>query len=134
MGVAAYRQTIVETESPRQIERRVFVSVTSSLETFQLKYDQSSDSAERLDILANGLRERLWQNERVWMALKADLLESSNLLSKELRAGLISLALWVERHTANVLAGKAEVKPLLDINRSIVNGLDGNQKNLKELN
>jgi hypothetical protein len=26
------------------------------------------------------------------------------------------------------------VKPLLDINRSIVNGLDGNQKNLKELN
>jgi flagellar biosynthesis activator protein FlaF len=125
MGIAAYKQTITETETPRQIERRVFSLVTSRLEQFQQEFDVKKDNVEKLDILANGLRHALWQNEQIWIAVKRDLAESENALSDDLRASLISLSIWVEKHTLQVLEGKAKVRPLLDINRNIIRGLEG---------
>ncbi|KRS18600.1 flagellar biosynthesis regulator FlaF [Roseovarius indicus] len=125
MSIAAYKRTISDTEAPRQIERRVLVQVTSRLESGHVDYDAAETSGERLEILSNGLREDVWQNERVWLAFKADLAEPENALSPDLRAGLLSLAMWVERHSQGVLAGEKKVKPLIDINKTIINGLAG---------
>jgi len=132
MSIAAYKRTITETESPRQIERRVLSSVTAELEDKYLAYDQAETSDERLAALADGLRDTLWYNQRVWMALRNDLVEAGNALSPDLKAGLISLAIWVDSHTHGVMKGENKIKPLLDINRSIVRGLEGNPMRVME--
>lgn len=132
MSIAAYKRTISETESPRQIERRVLSSVTAEMESKYLAFDQAQSSAEKLSLLADGLRDTLWYNERIWMTMRNDLAETGNALSPDLKAGLISLALWVETHTQGVLKGEKTVKPLLDVNRSIVRGLEGNPMRVME--
>ncbi len=132
MSIAAYKRTISETESPRHIERRVLSTVTAELESQYLAFDQAETSGEKLALLAEGLRETLWHNQRVWMTLRNDLAEPGNALSPDLKAGLLSLALWVETHTQGVLNGGKKIKPLLDINRSIVRGLEGNPMRVME--
>ena len=125
MSVAAYKRTISHTEAPRQIERRILAQVTSELEEKFLAFDQSERQLDRLQILAEGLRDTLWTNQRVWMAFKMDLLDNENLLNPSLRAALISIAVWVEKHTQSVLSGSKKVRPLIEINRSIIDGLGG---------
>jgi|TARA_R110000787_G_scaffold79571_5_gene173888 flagellar biosynthesis activator protein FlaF len=125
MSVTAYKRTISHTEEPRQIERRILASVTSRLEVACEAFDSQQEKPERLRILADGLREILWENQRIWLTFKADLAEAENGLSAELRAALISLSLWVETHTKGVLAGSRNVQPLIDINRNIIDGLGG---------
>lgn len=132
MSIAAYKRTISDTESPRQIERRVLSSVTAEMESNYLAFDQAETLGERLALLAGGLRDTLWYNERIWMTMRNDLAETGNALSPDLKAGLISLALWVETHTQGVLKGEKNVKPLLDVNRSIVRGLEGNPMRVME--
>ena len=125
MTVAAYKRTISDTEAPRQIERRVLAKVTAELEQSYLAFDQSDRRIERLQLLADGLRNVLWKNERVWMAFKFDLAEQENGLSPELKASLISLAIWVEQHTQALMAGSRQIRPLIDVNRTIIQGLGG---------
>lgn len=132
MSITAYKRTISDTETPRQIERRVLSSVTAELESRQLDFDQAEKPGEKLAMLANGLRDSLWYNERIWMTMRNDLAESGNALSPDLRAGLISLALWVETHTQGVMKGEKKIKPLLDVNRSIIRGLEGNPMHVME--
>lgn len=132
MSIAAYKRTISETESPRQIERRVLSNVTAELESKYLAFDQAETSGDRLALLAEGLRDTLWYNERIWMTMRNDLAENANALTPDLKAGLISLALWVESHTNGVLKGEKQIKPLLDINRSIIRGLEGNPMHVME--
>ncbi|MDF3414839.1 flaF protein [Sulfitobacter sp. M57] len=127
MSVTAYKRTISHTEAPRQIERRILAQVTSELETQYLAFDRAERRLERLQLLADGLRHTLQKNQMVWSAFKMDLVDGANGLSPELKASLISLSLWVESHTQGVLAGGKQVKPLVDINRSIVDGLSGRQ-------
>ena len=43
-----------------------------------------------------------------------------------------SLSLWVENHTNEVLKGQKTVKPLLDVNRRIIRGLEGNPMHVME--
>ena len=103
MSVTAYKRTISHTEEPRQIERRILASVTSKLENQFEAFDGASEKSQKLQTLADGLRDTLWENQRVWLAFKADLAEKDNGLTADLRAALISLSLWVESHTKAVL-------------------------------
>ena len=132
MGIAAYKRTISETESPRQIERRVLSRVTSELDRLASDYDSTEQGLEKLGILANGLRDALWQNQRVWQAFQRDLSSEGNSLSPDLRAGLISLSFWVDTHTRGVLKGQNQVGPLVNINRTIIRALDGNALQVME--
>ncbi len=125
MSVAAYKRTISHTEAPRQIERRILARVTSELENQFEAFDAAEHRMDRLQLLANGLRHSLWNNQMVWMTFKMDLLEKENGLDPALRASLVSIAIWVEKHTQSVLAGDKTIRPLLDINRSIIDGLGG---------
>ena len=61
----------------------------------------------------------------VWLTFKMDLVEQNNGLNHDLRASILSLAAWVEKQTQGVLSGEKSVKPLIDINRSIIDGLSG---------
>lgn len=132
MSITAYKRTITDTESPRQIERRVLSSVTAELEDYAQRFDTAQRSADKLEILSEGLREALWHNEKIWMTLRSDLADNRNALTPQLRGGLISLSLWVETHTRGVMKGQQILKPLVDVNRSVIRGLEGNPMRVME--
>ncbi|ETX16310.1 flaF protein [Roseivivax halodurans JCM 10272] len=124
MSIAAYKQNVRETETPRQIERRVLSGVTAAIERAAGVYD-TAERTERLPILAAGLRDAISDNQRFWLAIRHDLSEPDNALPKELRAQLISIAHWIDRQSSRVMGGEAGVKALVDINHTIIRGLAG---------
>jgi flagellar protein FlaF len=122
MSIAAYQQTIAECEDPRRIEYRVFLRITLDLEAHR---DADWRSA--------GLKDALWRNLELWNTLRADLLDDGNALPDALRAGLVSLSFSVDRQTRAVLRGDAGTGLLIDINRSIMKGLQGTAQPVLEV-
>lgn len=67
--------------------------------------------------------EALDANRKLWNLLSADCSAPENQLPTTLRAQIISLALWVSRYSSEVLRAGAEIDPLIDINRTMMEGL-----------
>ncbi len=114
MSIAAYQQTMAECEDPRRIEYLVFLRITLDLEAHREAGWRSGP-----------LKDALWRNLELWNTLRADLLEEGNALPEALRAGLVSLSFTVERRTRAVLRGEADAGLLVDVNRSVMKGLQG---------
>ncbi len=125
MSLAAYKKTIRESESPRQIERRILSRVTYDLTQTGQGYDASETSEARLAILAGGLRDSLYENQKFWAAMRYDLSETTNALPDSLKASLISIALWVDRETSALMAGQGRLAALIEVNSNITAGLSG---------
>jgi flagellar protein FlaF len=64
-------------------------------------------------------------NTELWTALAADLASPGNALPDQLKAGLISLAIFSVQHGRKVMADNASIEPLLEINMRIMKGLRG---------
>jgi flagellar biosynthesis activator protein FlaF len=128
MGLSAYKRTIVETESPRQIERRILARITSELACAQQEFDEG-DSHKRLELLNASLRSTVSDNLKFWGALKLDLISSHNKMPDELKSSMISTALFVENQSWEILGGRGKVETLVEINTAIMNGLAGNAGN-----
>jgi flagellar protein FlaF len=111
MSLQSYQKIQNATEEPRKTEYRLFALVTKSL----------MDVAESEDIAARN--KALHWNRRLWLALQADCADDDNKLSDELRAGIISLAIWVDRHSRMVMKGEGEIETLIDVNRTVMEGL-----------
>jgi flagellar protein FlaF len=110
MSVDLYRRQQQNVESPRDTERRALALVNGKLR----------DAKEKG---GNALAEACYLNERLWNIFRADLSLPENGFPGPLKAQLISLAIWVSRHTGKVLRGEADVDPLIAVNRSILEGL-----------
>ena len=63
------------------------------------------------------------ENRRFWHVVALDLVGDGNGLPGDLRAQLLSLAQFVDRETARVLAGSTDAGALIEINRSVARGL-----------
>ena len=113
MSLQAYQQAATRGESPRETEYRLFAQVTLALA--EAANRDPDDLAARLDALD-------W-NRRVWTVLADACASSENRLPPQLRASIISLALWVSRHTSAVIRRQEEIQPLVDVNRLIMQGL-----------
>lgn len=115
MSVRAYQQAAQRAEPPRDLEYRLLGQVTRALmDAAQL---DPKDFAGRIDALD-------W-NRRVWSALAADCASERNALPGPVRAQIISLSMWVNRHTSSVMRREAQIEPLIDVNRAIMQGLSG---------
>lgn len=112
MSLRAYKQAAERAENPREAEYRLFGQVTRAL-----------IEAEKLDALDPGRIDALDWNRRLWSALAADCAEPQNVLPQALRASIISLSLWVSRHTSAVMRREEEIADLVDVNRLIMQGL-----------
>jgi flagellar protein FlaF len=113
MSLKAYQATAARAENPRQTEYRLFGQVTRALmEAEQL---DRSRIRERMDALD-------W-NRRMWSLLGSDCSQPTNGLPEQLRANIISLSIWVNKHTSLVMRNKEEFAPLIDVNRIIMQGL-----------
>lgn len=115
MGLQAYQQAAQRTESPRALEYRLFGQVTRAL--MEAAKKDPSDFAGRIDALD-------W-NRRVWSALATSCADPDNALPAPVRAQIISLSLWVSRHTSAVMRREEEIEPLIEINRIVMQGLGG---------
>lgn len=124
MSLNAYRRTIREVATPRETERQILSRLNGRLYPLIGEFD-TADGSGRLRMLSEGLRDALADNLKFWMVIRLDLISPSNQLPAELRANLISISSFVERHTAAVLGGRGDLKPLVDMNDSIIGGLSG---------
>ncbi len=115
-GRSAYKQTIRDTEAPKDLERRVIGQVTHALE-------QLPDEATFA--LTEDNRAALADNQKLWGVLLFDVMETENPLPEKLKAGIISLAMFVDQYTPEVMAGRKAAQPLITINRNIMRGMKG---------
>lgn len=111
MSIAAYQNAQQATEDPRQTEYRLFVLVTRNL--LETKDQRGAKQIGALN----------W-NRRVWSSLKFDLVAPGNRFPDALKGKLISIALWVEKYTSRAMRGEVDIQPLIDVNRSIIEGLN----------
>lgn len=116
MSVQAYQKAAQRVEAPRDLEYRLFGDVTRALMD-AAKLDPA-DFAGRIEALD-------W-NRRVWCALATDCASPGNSLEPQLRAQIVSLSLWVSRHTSAVMRRQEQIEPLIEVNRIIMQGLAAN--------
>jgi flagellar protein FlaF len=64
-------------------------------------------------------------NRRLWLTLQSDCASEDNSLPEATRAGIISLSLWVDKHSRKVLKRGADLRPMIEVNRNIMEGLSG---------
>ena len=115
MSLQAYTAATARAESPRDLEYRLFGQVTRAL--VHASTVDESDIATRIDALD-------W-NRRVWTALASDCGDPANQMARPLRASIISLSLFVNRHSSAIMRGEESFQDLIDINRMIMQGLSG---------
>ena len=111
MSFEQYQATQVATEDARQTEYRLFAQVTRAM----LDAQDAGDNGQ--------LVRAIHWNRRLWLTLQADCASDDNRLPEEIRAGIISLAIWVDKHSRQVLSKKTDLEPLVEVNRNIMTGL-----------
>ena len=71
------------------------------------------------------LVQALYDNRRLWTTLAVDVADRNNQLPSELRAQIFYLSEFIQVQTGKVLARKARLAPILEVNAAILRGLSG---------
>lgn len=114
MSLQTYQTTQNATEHPRQVEYRLFAEITRGMLTANKLEGPRRQSA---------IAEAVHRNRSLWLTLEADCIHTQNAMPVPLRAAIISLSLWVNRQSSLVLKGDGALEALIDVNRSIMEGL-----------
>lgn len=112
MSVAAYQRVRTIAESPRNTEFRLVSQITGEM-----------IAARDAELRGADLMSTLHRNREMWAAFASACGASGNALPGELRAGIISLALWVDRFTSDVVTGREPIDELIGVNRLLLEGL-----------
>jgi flagellar protein FlaF len=112
MSIKAYQRAATQAENPRELEYRAFGQVTAGL--VRVREDRSPPTV---------LAEALEANRRLWSVLSVDCAVPENSLPLALRGQIIALAMWVARYSSQVLREGADIDPLIDVNRTMMEGL-----------
>lgn len=110
---SAYATVSGPTRTARDIEYEALARITRSLQKAALKGRSGFPE----------LAEALHKNNKLWSIFAVEVADFNNPLDKELRARIFYLAEFTRAHTSAVLARKASVAPLVEINTSIMRGL-----------
>ena len=114
MTLTAYQTARSRAETPRSAEFRLMSEITGEMM-----------DAETAGLKGAMLMPPLHRNREMWSAFVTDCGATGNGLPRELRAQIISLGLWVERFTSDVVAGRESIGELISVNRTIMEGLRG---------
>lgn len=114
MARSAYSGTAIPVRTGRDTEYEVFARVTR-----RLREVQSGEGGFAALVRA------LHENRSLWTALAADVAVESNALPKPLRARIFYLAQFTAEHSRRVMAGRATVDVLIEINTAVMRGLRG---------
>ena len=111
MSYDKYRQAQRSVESPRQAEYRIFGQMNMRLK-------KARDSGRPTDII-----QAVAWNRRFWLALQTDLAVDNNRLPDKLRAQLISISIFIDKHSGKVIRGEEDVDVLIELNSNVMAGL-----------
>ncbi len=114
MSLTAYHRARTLVEDPRATECRLMRQITAEM-----------IAARDAGLSGVPLTPVLFRNREVWNAFTSACAVRGNRLPDALRASIVSLGLWVDRYTTDVAAGRDEIDALIDVNRSIIEGLEG---------
>ena len=114
MSLNAYQRARTMVESPRGAEYRLMSQITGDM---MVARDAGLSGAALMPILH--------RNREVWNAFANACAMAGNQLPDALRASIVSVGLWVERFTSDVVAGRDSIEELITVNRSIIDGLKG---------
>lgn len=122
MSIKAY-QTLQDTVTdPRHIEIVVFQRCNALLGAAAEAHANGNAATD--PVAAKKCEaEALFEHERLWTSLLADLAADDNQLPAPLRARLISLGLWACRHADDVRYRHAAIEPLIELNNQMIAGL-----------
>ena len=112
MGLNAYQQALKTTEDPRNTEYRLFAEITRDLMAAKERGVRDAQLIEAID-----------RNRQLWIMLATDCADDSNQLPKQTRAAIVSLSIFVHKYSARVSRGAEDITDLIDINRTIMKGL-----------
>lgn len=112
MSLNAYRRAQSISATPRATEYRLLSQVTGEL-----------IQAREHDLRGAALMRALHHNREVWSTFAVLCGSPGNKLPTPLRAGIISLALWVEQYTSEVVRRRDTIDALINVNRTIMEGL-----------
>ncbi|MFS2318274.1 flagellar biosynthesis regulator FlaF [Maricaulis sp. D1M11] len=113
MSLQAYQAAATRSEDPRSTEYRLFAQVTRAL--------MAAKAADKHDIATRG--DALDWNRRVWTNFATDCASEGNQLPENLRASIISLSIFISRHTTVAMRDNTALDDLIDLNRTIMQGL-----------
>ena len=116
MSLAAYQRVREIAETPRATEYRLLGEVTGEMV-----------SAWERGYRGAALMPALHLNREMWSTFAAVCGTVGNGLPDPLRASIISISLWVDRFTSEVIAGREPIEPLLEVNRAVREGLAGDR-------
>ena len=112
MSLKNYHRVQLAVEDPRTTEYRLFGQVTGALIDARTGKAQGAPLVKAVD----------W-NKRLWRTLAADCMDDRNALTQDVRAKIVSLSLFVSKYSRKVTREKAPLDPLIQINRTIMQGL-----------
>lgn len=109
----AYAPKNVPIHTPRSVEANLLSQVTNKLKR-----------ASAVDASFADLANALHHNRELWILLASDVAGAENELPEMLRAQIFYLAEYTELHSQRVLRGEADATALIDINTSVLRGLN----------
>lgn len=112
MAKTAYSNSASPTRTLRGTEYDAFARITHRMKN-------ASTDPSKFNILATAL----YENNKLWSILAADVADKDNTLPKELRGQIFYLYEFTTQHSRKVLRNKASVDALVDINTAVMRGL-----------
>ena len=111
----AYTSQAAPVRTTRGSEYDAFVLVTRKLQAAAQNAGRTTPQlAQAVDL-----------NRKLWTLLATDAASEDNLLPDETRAGIISLYEFTRSQSSKILRGEAAVQTLVELNASIMRGLNG---------
>ena len=113
LAVKAYGEVRNRTADDKSLEHAVFTQITDEL--INAQDAKESDPATWADAINRNLQ--------LWTILATDLLHPENQLDDATRKSLLEISVFVRRTSMQVMSGGAEIEVLIEINQSIMKGL-----------
>ncbi|MFN4183314.1 MAG: flagellar biosynthesis regulator FlaF [Hyphomonas sp.] len=122
LAYKAYGQVTQRTATGRALEFAVFEQVTRDLQS--VLDDGGANPGAWGDAI--------YRNLQLWTIIATDLLSPENALPNETKAGLITLSEFIRRTSLKVLAGSEGLADIIEVNRTIMAGLDGSASSVEQ--
>lgn len=118
-GLNAYRQTVKNTTSGRELEAAVLNKAAYLLKECQELWEDEGHR-ERLD-------GALVFNQKIWTIFQEELLKDDNPLPVKIRENILNLSIFIDKTIVDVMAHPApeKLKIIIDINMNLAAGLRG---------
>nr|WP_226892719.1 flagellar biosynthesis regulator FlaF [Phycobacter azelaicus] len=109
----AYSAAKAPTRTPKDLEFEAIARITHRM------ISASKQGPEGFSALAEALTE----NRKLWQIFQTDVTSADNGLPEDLKEQILYLAAFTTQYTSRILARKAGVGPLVEINTAIMRGL-----------